>query len=228
MTKDINGIRLITMKSSDLNRTARFYRGLFGWDCQTLSDTFLGFDPDFGPSGGFILSQNPISDNSMTLYVEVTEIAQSRRQAVELGGVTLGDLVAVPDFGSYALIRDPDGNRIGLWKSDQAAEAAAAPAPEKDVEKSEAADPDTSAPTKPASPPAPADSTADFEAALADETGEVFADLPRTVPSDMERPATPSAKPPPPTGQAKPTHDGGPADSESSDPPPTRSSDRTA
>ncbi len=202
MTTEINGIRLITMKSSDLGRTSRFYRGLFGWDCQSLSDTFLGFDAEFGPSGGFILSHNPISDNSMTLYVEVTEISAARSKAVELGGTALGNLVAVPEFGSYALIRDPDGNRIGLWKSEPEAQEVTDP----DELADEPAEEDRPAPPVAASTPsqAPGDSAASFAAALADEADEndgVFADPPPSPHDVAAHPAAPRAKAPPPPGQ---------------------------
>lgn len=101
----------LTLGSTDLDRTERFYRGMFGWDLYRQTPTYLGFDPPGGTGGGFLLRETVVAGNSCTLYVQVPEFTPYLERAEQLGGRVVGDVVEVPRYASYRVVTDPDGNR---------------------------------------------------------------------------------------------------------------------
>ncbi|NIW38380.1 MAG: hypothetical protein GWN32_18530 [Gemmatimonadetes bacterium] len=106
----------MTLRSTDFDRTERFYRELFGWEIYRVSQSYLGFDPPAGIGGGFLKDTEVSAGNSFTLYVQVAEFEPYLTRACGLGGGSEGGIVEVPGYASYRIVTDPDGNRIGLWK----------------------------------------------------------------------------------------------------------------
>jgi predicted enzyme related to lactoylglutathione lyase len=52
--------------------------------------------------------------NSVIVYFSSEDCAVEHARAVEAGGQSIKPKTAIPPFGFIALIRDPDGNRIGI------------------------------------------------------------------------------------------------------------------
>ena len=52
----------------------------------------------------------------VTIYVEVVDLEASLRAAEELGGKRITDPMPIPGFGAFAMLTDPDGAGIGLFK----------------------------------------------------------------------------------------------------------------
>lgn len=65
--------------------------------------------------GGIGPSMHP-ADTGVKFYVRVDDLAATLDRAVELGGSRIAEPAELPDdYGSYAILADPDGNPVGLW-----------------------------------------------------------------------------------------------------------------
>lgn len=102
---------------------AAFYRGLFGWE---LRDAAMeGYSryaflpaPDEGIGGG-VGELESGAQPLVTIYVEVDDPQSMLDRAVESGGEVALPVTEVPGVGVLARFRDPQGNVVGLVRSDQ-------------------------------------------------------------------------------------------------------------
>lgn len=101
----------------------KFYADLFDWklDVQEamggygLVDTQTegrGINGGIGPAQG---------DPFVTFYVEVKDLQTYLDKAESLGAKTVVPATEIPGVVTFALFTDPEGNRIGLVKEEQAA-----------------------------------------------------------------------------------------------------------
>lgn len=61
--------------------------------------------------------------NSVTFYVEVGDLQAYLDKAVRLGGRVVVPVTEIPNMVTFALFSDPDGNVIGLVKSETPAQS---------------------------------------------------------------------------------------------------------
>lgn len=108
---------------SDAKAQQQFYSQLFGWDFSETPEV-PGYGMISAPSDGIPGGVGPAPDGKgwSTFYVRTPDIAGSLAQAETLGGNTVVPPQPLPDGSQFALIRDPDGQMVGLI---QAAVAAA-------------------------------------------------------------------------------------------------------
>jgi len=114
MTK--NAICYIEWSCTDLGRTKAFLAGLFDWQFEPSGEDYLIIKPPAGPGGGVQKVDGVQPGASPVVYVELDEIEQYLRRTKTLGGVVAVEKTEIPTLGWYALIKDPDGNTIGLYQ----------------------------------------------------------------------------------------------------------------
>lgn len=102
---------------TDLDRSRAFYEGLFGWQFRPFGGEYLLFRGPGRTAGGLMKVRQPIPGRSTIAYVEVEEIEPYLEKATALGGAIETDKSAVADMGWFALLKDPDGNVVGLWQN---------------------------------------------------------------------------------------------------------------
>jgi len=106
--------------SKDPTRLGDFYRQLFGWTLAesgqpgySLVDTGGGSD---AIGGGIGATQATDDAGGTTIYMRVDDLQAYLDRATELGGTVLVSPTPLPgDFGSFAMLADPDGHAVGLW-----------------------------------------------------------------------------------------------------------------
>jgi predicted enzyme related to lactoylglutathione lyase len=106
--------------STNPERVRAFYTELFGWttaDSGTpgywLADTGAGESAIGGAIGG---PQQPNESGRTTIYLRVDDLQAYLDKAERLGGRTLVPPTPLPgDWGSFAMLADPDGQPVGLW-----------------------------------------------------------------------------------------------------------------
>ena len=113
---DVHAIVKITLRSTDFERTRRFYTELFGWKFHQYSSTYLGFEPPSGIAGGFQRVDSFNQGDSYLLYILVDEFESYLRRIAELEGSSTGEVEVVQGYGEYIRFYDPDGNRLALWR----------------------------------------------------------------------------------------------------------------
>jgi predicted enzyme related to lactoylglutathione lyase len=114
---DTHSIVKITLRSTDFERTRRFYSNLFGWKFRQYSPTYLGFEPPSGVDGGFQRVDSFSQGDSYLLYILVDEFEPYLRRIPELEGSCAGDVEVVAGYAEYVRFYDPDGNRLALWRA---------------------------------------------------------------------------------------------------------------
>ncbi|WP_020657754.1 VOC family protein [Amycolatopsis benzoatilytica] len=98
----------------DSEKSIAFYRDLFGWDVQDAGPDYWLVSPGNGGIGGGLMRGREDIPPYVTVYVAVDDLQPSLDRVVELGGEVLVGPTPIPDMGSFALFRDPDGNVIGI------------------------------------------------------------------------------------------------------------------
>jgi len=108
-----NPVVFFEIGCKDSASTTEFYSKLFDW---TISPTPTGgmIDPKEGIPGQ-ITSLGHEPHQYTTFYVQVDDVSAAIEQATSLGGSKVVGPVAIPT-GTFAWIKDPGGNVLGLWK----------------------------------------------------------------------------------------------------------------
>src|SRR5215211_7383694 len=76
----LHAIVKITLRSTDFERTRRFYCELFGWEFRQHSPTYLEFEPPSGIDGGFQRVDSFNRGDSYLLYILVDEFESYLRR----------------------------------------------------------------------------------------------------------------------------------------------------
>ena len=106
--------------SPNQERAQKFYAELFGWQVNAdpamggyaLVDTGAGE----GAIGGGIGASSEPGDTGVKIYRRGDNLETYMSRAEQLGGSRVMPPMELPgDFGTIAVIADPDGNRVGLW-----------------------------------------------------------------------------------------------------------------
>jgi hypothetical protein len=106
---------------SDFERAKRFYGDLFGWKFEPLTE----YDAEYWTIstsekglGGALVKREPgaPASPSVVIYVHVDDLDHAVDEACKLGAsVHRGRTLITKTAGSFVLVRDPDGNILGLW-----------------------------------------------------------------------------------------------------------------
>ena len=94
-----------------------FYGRLFDWNIHVLPDTDYGSvdTEDGGIGGGIGPADGP---NQVTFYIEVDDLQGTLTRVELAGGKTVVPVIEVPGVVTFAQFADPDGNVVGLVKSE--------------------------------------------------------------------------------------------------------------
>jgi len=96
-----------------------FYSELFNWEVDANNPLNYGVVKPGGEGsiGGGIGKAN--GPNLVTFYVEVDDLQAHLDRAESLGGKTVVPVTEIPNMVTFAQFEDPEGNIIGLVKSEQ-------------------------------------------------------------------------------------------------------------
>jgi predicted enzyme related to lactoylglutathione lyase len=106
----------IEMPTTDIARSAEFYKRVFGWGTRKRGDGSTAFDDTTGQvSGSWVLGRLPASEPGLLVYIMVDSVAATVEKVVANGGAIMQPIgVDAPEI--TARFRDPSGNVIGLYQ----------------------------------------------------------------------------------------------------------------
>jgi uncharacterized protein len=114
--RNANGkICYVEIPAADVQRSADFYRVVFGWEIRTRGDGATAFDDGVEVSGAFVTGRPPSREAGLLLYVMVADIEATARAVSANGGV----IVQPADPAAHDVVarfRDPAGNLVGLYQ----------------------------------------------------------------------------------------------------------------
>jgi len=99
----------------DSAKTEGFYRSMFDWKIEAFGPAAM-IAAESGGVGGHISALGHEPFHYTIFYVDVEDVAAALKKAESLGGQTLVPPVDIPN-GTFAWMRDPEGNTVGLWKA---------------------------------------------------------------------------------------------------------------
>lgn len=114
------------MPVDDAERARAFYTSVFGWDINQWSDVpywLITSGPDEEPGINGALIARTDAFPMPVIVVGVDDIDSTMTAAVEAGATLAGDKNSIPGVGYSAYLDDPEGNRIGLFQTDESAAA---------------------------------------------------------------------------------------------------------
>jgi len=116
-TTSANGkICYIEIPANDIQRSAEFYKKVFGWQIRQRGDGNTAFDDTIGEvSGTWVLGRPAAAEPGLLIYIMVDSVAQTVDAVVANGGEIAQSIGAdAPEI--TARFRDPAGNVIGLYQ----------------------------------------------------------------------------------------------------------------
>jgi predicted enzyme related to lactoylglutathione lyase len=110
--------------ADDLPRAKKFYKSLFGWkiNAMTQMEDYNHIDTggaDASPDGGMMKRKHP--EQTTTNYVLVPSVIKHMAKVKKLGGSVCMEKTAVPGMGYFAVCNDTEGNSFALWEVDSKA-----------------------------------------------------------------------------------------------------------
>jgi predicted enzyme related to lactoylglutathione lyase len=107
----------VNIPSLDLERSQRFYETVFGWEFTPNTKDYVLFS-DCGGIGGGLTRRAAPADGGVLFFIGVERIPATLDAIRAAGGVVELEKTAVGGPGFYAIFRDADGNRVGLYSVD--------------------------------------------------------------------------------------------------------------
>lgn len=118
----INTVCFFEVPVDDFGEVQKFYTDLFGWTFEKIPGAFRYYKIDMGSDnnkGGMTARQDP--EHTPVNYVKVASVRDALEKAEKLGAKVVVPRKPVPGTGWFAVLHDPNGNRIGLWQEDSSA-----------------------------------------------------------------------------------------------------------
>ena len=106
----------IEIPAVDIQRSADFYRKVFGWRTRQRGDGHLAFDDATGEvSGSWVTGRPASSQPGLLIYIMVDSVAATVDAVLAHGGDIVQPIGAdAPEV--TARFRDPAGNVIGIYQ----------------------------------------------------------------------------------------------------------------
>jgi len=106
----------LEMPTSDVARSADFYKRVFGWSIRKRGDGSTAFDDTTGEvSGTWVVGRPPASAPGLLFYIMVDSAIKTVEEIVANGGEIVQSIGAdAPEI--TARFRDPGGNVVGLYQ----------------------------------------------------------------------------------------------------------------
>jgi predicted enzyme related to lactoylglutathione lyase len=105
----------------DSAKTKEFYSKLFDWEIKEWGDSGYGMVEGAGEGtiGGGVGGANEGDKPSIIFYVMVDDLDKYLDRAESMGATKVVPPTPIPEIGHFAIFADPDGNTIGLFKSNK-------------------------------------------------------------------------------------------------------------
>lgn len=109
----------IEFPADNTARARRFYSELFGWELGEMEGFAGYFLFNTGPAdaiGGAIGQRGQSTGETLRIYIETDAIDSVLVRVPELGGEIITPRTEIPGQGWYAVIKDSEGNEVGLFE----------------------------------------------------------------------------------------------------------------
>jgi predicted enzyme related to lactoylglutathione lyase len=110
----------VELHTDDASAALAFYKKVFGWSSKELKfegvPAYNELAREGGKGAGGITAKAMPSPNAWLAYVVVNDVDASAKRAVALKGKVLAPPADIPNIGRFAVIEDPTGAVLALFK----------------------------------------------------------------------------------------------------------------
>jgi len=109
----------VELNTNDVAKAKKFYSQLFDWKMEDMpmgDDAYTLINVGEGTGGGLMKHPMPGAPSFWLSYVLVDDIDAATKKVRALGGTVMKDKTEVMNMGWLAIIVDPTGAHLGLWK----------------------------------------------------------------------------------------------------------------
>jgi uncharacterized protein len=106
----------VEIPSSNLEQTETFLNKVFGWEFKPFGNGYLLFNDHKGIMVGIRLVEKVNSGDTTVFHINVNNIDELLNKVKSNGGNIFKEKSVIPAMGWYALLKDPQGNIIGLYQ----------------------------------------------------------------------------------------------------------------
>ncbi len=106
----------IEIPALDINRSATFYKEVFGWQIRQRSDGSVAFDDTVGEvSGTWVVGRKAATEPGLLIHIMVDSVAATINAVIAHGGKIVQQIgMDAPEV--TARFSDPAGNVFGLYQ----------------------------------------------------------------------------------------------------------------
>jgi hypothetical protein len=106
----------IEIPALDVNRSASFYKEVFGWHIRQRGDGSVAFDDGAGEvSGTWVVSRKAATEPGFLIYIMVDSVVDTIEMVMSNGGTIVQPIgMDAPEI--TARFSDPAGNVVGLYQ----------------------------------------------------------------------------------------------------------------
>ena len=112
----------VELSTNDVAKAKSFYSKLFDWKMEDVpmdGGAYTMISVGEGTGGGLMKHPMPGAPSMWLSYVLVDDVDAATSKVKALGGTVLKDKTEVMGMGWLAIIVDPTGAMLGLWKAKQ-------------------------------------------------------------------------------------------------------------
>src|SRR5712671_206957 len=111
----------LELPALDTNRSASFYKDVFGWRIRQCGNGQVAFDDTVGGvSGRWVVGRKPATEPGVLIYIMVDSVSATMDAVIAKGGELVRPIGAdAPEI--TARFRDPGGNVMGLYQEPSSA-----------------------------------------------------------------------------------------------------------
>ena len=102
--------------TTDIEGATAFYTHLLGWTTTSFGPDYTLFNKEDKNAGGMMKVPQPGMPAQWVAYICVEDVDATAAKAVELGGRVMAPPFDVPSIGRIAVLIDPQGATIGVFK----------------------------------------------------------------------------------------------------------------
>ena len=108
----------VEIPAQDVQAASKFYQELFGWKMEHAAEfDYTMWQDGSGYGGGFNKVSEETPAGQVLVYIHSDDIDADLKRVEELGGTVVQPKTDIPGTGWFAQFKDPTGNLLALYTS---------------------------------------------------------------------------------------------------------------
>ncbi len=112
----------VEIPAVNVEGAGKFYESLFGWKLQHMPEmNYTMWEAGDGTGGGFPEASAEYPAGQVLVYIDSDDIDADLKMVEKLGGQIVKSKTEIPGMGWFGIFKDPTGNVLALYTSQNSA-----------------------------------------------------------------------------------------------------------